>query len=261
MKILITGTNGTIGVPMVRFYRDRNMEVISWDRRKIPIDDYSAMESFLKDVNPDILLHLAFASNLTGKENEPWLVNYQWTSELAWLTRILGIKFVYTSTAMVFSPKNQGPFTLHSVPDAEEEYGFTKRKSEERVFYQNPASCIIRLGWQIGSTSGSNNMVDYLEKQMTENGKIKASIHWYPACSFLEDTIMVMDRITEHMDPGLYMIDSNEKWNFFEIVTALKLKHNDKWIIEAATDTAYDQRLIDKRVNAPSLKQRLNDLP
>lgn len=260
MKVVITGASGTVGSALTKFLQGENAEVIPWDRSKASINDYFEMEGLLKTVRPEVAFHLAVASQSTGIPNESWQVNYEWPSELAWICRLENIKFFYISTAMVFSDNAEGPFTLSSQPDAAEGYGREKRLAEERMGYQNPNAYVVRLGWQIGDSPGSNNMIDYFENQMKEKGRVYASRKWLPACSFLEDTAKALYEICEY-PAGLYMADSNEKWNFYEIASALNKLHGERWKIEPTDDFVYDQRLIDKRVSIPSLKQRLKWLP
>lgn len=214
------------------------------------------MENFLRSERPAVLFHLAIASQSTGKPNESWFVHYEWTSELAWITGRLGVHFVFTSTVMVFSDNAKGPFTLESVPDAPEGYGYEKRMAEQRVFYQNPKAHVARIGWQIGEAPGSNNMIDYFEKQTAQNGQIKAGRKWLPACSFVSDTAAALAQLPEKA-PGLYMIDANTKWNFYEIAGALNEKHGGHWKIVPTDDFVYDQRMIDPRVPIPSLQTNL----
>jgi dTDP-4-dehydrorhamnose reductase len=259
MKIVITGASGTIGTALHNYLNSQDHQIIAWDRQQIPIDNFLAMEDYLRHTEPDVLYHLAIASQSSGLENESWLVNYEWSGELAWISRILDIKFIFTSTVMVFSDNAKGPFTIHSVPDAGSGHGFEKRKAEELVFAHNPDALVIRLGWQIGENSGSNNMIDYLEKQMTVHGKIKASRKWFPACSFIADTVRVLSTLVDS-EPGIYMIDSNRQWNFYEICCSLNKEYGNKWRIEETDDFIFDQRLIDTRLEVPTLKKRLKDL-
>ena len=166
-KFLVTGVNGTVGTALCRLL---GTQAVGWDRQRVPIDQYAPMETFVRETAPDVVFHLAIASRSTGKPNESWLVNYEWPSELAWITHTLGIRFVFTSSVMVFTDRAPGPFTIESVPDAVEGYGHEKRCAEQRVASQNPDAVIARLGWQIGEAPGSNNMIDYFER----NGEIKA---------------------------------------------------------------------------------------
>jgi dTDP-4-dehydrorhamnose reductase len=256
MKALITGLHGTVGSALAAHLTGQGHQVVGWDRNSVPIDDYHKMESFARAQRPDVLFHLAIASNSTGKPNESWLVNHDWPGELAWITRTLRIHFVFTSSVMVFSDNAKGSFTIESVPDAPQGYGYEKRMAEQRVFQQNPDAVVVRLGWQIGEKTGSNNMIDFFEKQVREHGRIAASRKWFPACSFLPDTAAALAWLAT-ASPGLYQIDSNKRWTFYEIVCALNELHGRRWKVVPNDDFVFDQRMVDPRVPVPSLQGRL----
>lgn len=256
MKALVTGARGTVGTALCAHLRAEDHEVVTWDRTRVAVDRYHDMEAFVRAESPDVLYHLAIASQPSGRENEGWLVNYEWPSELAWITRTLDITFVFTSTAMVFSNDAKGPFQRDSVPDAKEGYGYEKRRAEERVFAQNPAARVVRLGWQIGTAPGSNNMIDFFESHMRDHGHVNASTRWYPATSFLPDTAAALERVAQ-LPRGLYMLDSNRSWTFFEIAEALNELHGNRWEIRATDDFVYDQRLIDDAIAMPALDHHL----
>jgi len=256
MKAVITGANGTVGSALCRYLTAQGIEVVKWDRSAVPIDNYHAMQQFLRDEKPDTLFHLATPSQPTGRENETWFVNYEWTSELAWITRILNIRFVFTSSVMVFTDKAIGPFNICSTPDATVGYGYEKLMAERRVFYQNPKAVVARLGWQIGEPDGSNNMVDYLQREMKEHGVIRASTEWLPACAVLSDTAQILNELAQ-AKPGLYLVDANRRWSFYEIVTALNDLHDFGWKIQKSSHFKFDQRMIDERVKIPTLDTHL----
>jgi dTDP-4-dehydrorhamnose reductase len=260
MKAIVTGAHGTVGSMLARHFHTQGHEVVAWDRSVVPINRYEPMEDFVRREKVDVLFHLAIASRSTGVPNESWLVNYEWSSELAWITRQLEIRFIFTSSVMVFSDSAKGPFTADSKPDAAEGYGYEKRMAEQRVFHQNPDAIVARLGWQIGEAPGSNNMIDFFERQTSEHGRIQASRKWYPACSFVRDTAAALIWLVSEK-PGLYQINSNTQWNFHEIASALNVEHGGRWNIVANDDFVFDQRMIDPRVPIPSLQHTLPALP
>src|SRR5271170_524851 len=98
MKAIITGAHRAVGSVLAEYLRAQGHDVAAWDRRIIPIDRYQPMEDFVRRERPDVLFHLAIASQSTGMANESWLVNYEWTSELAWITRQLDVRFLFTSS-------------------------------------------------------------------------------------------------------------------------------------------------------------------
>lgn len=257
MKAIVTGANGTVGTAVCAALRDAGHTVTKWNRQQVPVDDPAAMRRFLTDEQPDALFHLAVASQSTGLENEGWIVNRAWPQQLAQLTAELGIRLLFTSSVMVFSDSAIGPFTPDSTPDAGEgSYGHEKLLAEQDILQANPNAVVARIGWQISDAAGSNNMLDSLTKQMAEQGEIRASTQWLPACSFLADTAVTLLTLIQN-GSGIYLVDSNRDWSFFEIVTALNKKHSNNWHVVPTSDFVYDQRMQDPRVEIPALNKRL----
>jgi len=256
VKVLVTGLRGTVGRALLAELRGQGHQVIGWDRAAVPIDRYDAMDRFVAETAPDVVVNLAIASQPTGRDRESWLVNHDWPSELAWICRQRQLRFVHTSTVMVFSPAAVGPFTIESVPDAEHGYGYEKRVAEARVFYQYPQATVVRLGWQIGDAAGSNNMIDYLERAAREHGHVAASSRFLPACSFLPDTAAALARALT-APPGLYQIDGNDRHTMWQIACALSEHHGRRWRIVETAEPYQDQRMIDPRLDTAQISGRL----
>jgi len=246
VKAIFTGLNGIVVPEVAKYFKTKGIEVIQYDRNVITVDNEFEIESFLKLHQPDLFLHFAMGTP-------------EWAGLLAKLTKKLKIKFIYISTVSVYSGKNKGPITMSSKPDAEDNYGKYKIKSEDIVLQNNEDAYILRIGWQIGIKPGSNNMIDYLYKEMEKTGVIKASSNWYPSCSFMEDTaIGIYDAIINH-NHGIFLINSNDSFSFFEIVTYLSKIHP---IIQASEqkDFIQDIRMIDDRIKIKKLSERFQSL-
>ena len=252
MKAVLTGSNGTLGSSLLNYLKFLNFEVVRWFREEVSIDSYKEMEFFLRETKPDVLFHLAALIHSKDSDGESWKVNCEWPSQLAELSKKLGIQFLFTSSVMVFTDSNYGPFIIDSKPDAKHGYGYEKLAAEKNIRKQNQEAVITRLGWQIGKSAGSNNMIDYFETQMKENGEIKASDLWFPACSFLTETVVsLLDAL--RLGAGIYLIDSNKKWSFYDICKALKIYRKCNWKIKKVSDFKYDQRMIYHRIQIASL--------
>lgn len=260
MNVVITGARGTVGTALTAYLKSIGHTPIAWDRERVPIDDYGAMQRFLRDVRAHVVIHLALASVPTGRPNENWLVGWHWPSELAWLTRQLVIPFVVTSTAMVFTNDAKGPFSPDHPPDATEGYGGDKARMEQRVLAQNPDAHVVRLGWQIADAPGSNNMIDFFDRNQREHGRIRASRMWYPATSLVADTAAALWRAAGWSRGGILHVDSNRGDTFFDIATALNKRHGNCWVIEPSEDFVYDQRMPDPRFPMPALRDHLPEL-
>ncbi|HSR04411.1 MAG TPA: sugar nucleotide-binding protein [Proteiniclasticum sp.] len=240
MKAIITGMNGTVAPALYKELLKHDMDVIIWDRNEVSIDSEESVYDFIKEVKPDLFFHIA-----TGP--------VKWLEYITKSTKKLGVKLLFTSSVSVFSEKGTGPYDTSSVPNAEEDYGLYKIEGENIVRTYNPNSVIVRLGWQIGSSTGSNNMFDFLAKAQEENGYIEASSKWYPSCSFLEVTAKTVVEAALTYEPGTYLANSNRKFSFYDIVNQLKEKHQTKWVVRETTSFVRDDRMFDDRVNIEQL--------
>ncbi|MCB9135906.1 MAG: sugar nucleotide-binding protein [Anaerolineales bacterium] len=256
-RVIITGASGGLGTALTHYLQAQNITVIPWDRRAVSLEEEKQMRVYLQKTAPDGVFHLATVSQPTGRENEGWVVNVEWTSTLARLTAEMGIRFVFTSSVMVFTDDAKGPFTLDTTPDAREGYGYEKWMGEERALAY-PNTVVARIGWQIGNSPGTNNMLGFFYDQ-AKNGPIEASKRWYPACSFTVDTAAALFRLSQGA-PGRYLLDSNEKWTFYEIASALNTVHGNQWQVVPNEAFVFDQRMIDPRAEMPSLSVRLPGL-
>jgi dTDP-4-dehydrorhamnose reductase len=260
-RALVTGASGTVGRALMAALEGRGVDVTPWDRQRVPIDDYHRMEGFVRDVDPDVIFHLATASHPTGPD-DGHRVAVHWTSELAWIARVLRVNMVFTSSALVHGHA-VGPFPRDRAPSAEAGYGREKCEAEARLFRQYPDAVVLRLGWQIGDGLGSNDMVRALHDQARAHGRVRASRRWFPACSFLSDTAEVLAQLGASDARGLYQVDANaaDRLSFFELVGRLDAALEAGWVIEADDGHVQDQRLLDERVQVPSLLDRLPGPP
>ncbi|MCR3905773.1 MAG: sugar nucleotide-binding protein [Tenericutes bacterium] len=241
MKVMITGLNGTVAPEVAKYFFSKGAEIIQYKRDEVTVENEMAIHSFLLEHKPDYFLHFAMGSP-------------EWAGLLAKLTKELNIQFAYISTVSVYSGKQTAPITIDHQPDAEDEYGAYKIVSEKKVLKNNPNSFILRIGWQIGTRPGSNNMIDFLYKQMEAHQVIKASTKWYPSCSFMEDTSAAIFDTINNLKPDTYLINSNDSFSFYEIANYLSTIHKNLKV-EKTDDFAQDVRMIDERVHIKKMSE------
>jgi len=244
MKALITGLNGTVAPFLARHLLHDGHQVVGWDRAAVSPDDPGAVSEFIRREQPDWLFHLAMGSPL-------------WAEQIARVCRELGIALLYTSTVSVYSGRQTGPFHLSARPEPDNDYGRYKFECEHRVQSACPDAQVVRLGWQIGSTPGSNNMIDYLHRQSLDHGRIEASARWYPACSFLQDTAESLYGVIRLHPPGLYQLDGNPGLSFFDLASGLNALHGGPWKIVRTETPAFDNRMLDPRLEVTPITRRL----
>ena len=234
-KVLLTGMNGTVAPAIAQELRRRRCEVVAWDRSAVSPEDREAVARFIRDVKPSALVHCAIGSP-------------QWAEDMARVCAEQGSKFLYVSSASVYGTQQQGPFTVGDTPEPSDDYGRYKLECEQRVRAVNDQAIVVRIGWQIALRGGGNNMVEHLAQNQAEHGHITASTEWFPACSFLDDTALALATTLETFPPGLYLLDGNPGWSFWQVACALNRRMGAGWEVRASEAFRWNNRMLDPSV-------------
>lgn len=245
--VLMTGLTGTLAPKVAHQFQLRGWNVLEWNHHQIPPDDLQQSEQFWQQHHIDAVCHMAMGS-------ETWA---------AWLgenSKQRNIPYLFVSTAMVFDATKNGPYGIFEERNTQDDYGKYKVRCEDAIWHANPDAMIARIGWQLHHQAEGNNMLAHLDRQHEENGVITASTAWYPATSHMDDTALAFLQLIERNEAGLYHLDSNlkDKWNFYELVCALKQHYNKPWQVLPSSDYHHDQRLTDERIALPPLSERFN---
>ena len=237
--------NGTVAPVLAEHLQRQGHSVVAWNRAEVPPDDNSAVADHVARLRLDALFHLANGSAT-------------WAETLARSCAALEARFVYTSSVSVFSMGQSGPFAVDHEPQPTDDYGRYKLECEQRIRAASANAVVARLGWQIGRSAGSNNMLDYLTRTHDAAGRIDASENWLPSCSFLVDTAAALSALLDDAHAGgIYHLEGNTGLTFFEIATRLKALHSAQWNVRAAAEPAWDQRLHDQRIGVAPITARL----
>lgn len=243
-RVLITGLSGTVA-PYLKIVLERNgYQVVGFDRNMFNLEDRLQQKAYVESNNICGIFHLAMGSEF-------------WASRLASIAVDLDIPFIFTSTESVFSDRYDGPYSTDQRPDSVTDYGTYKIRCEREIIASNPEACIARLGWQIGSCFEKNNMLNILNNLNRDNGKIEASCEWFPASSYIEDTVEELYKLFSSRSSGFFHIEGNKGLTFYDIVSALNKKYGCEWNIVKTTIPHRDGRLKDPRINCRSIAEFL----
>ena len=244
MKALVTGMNGTVAPVLARALRASGAEVAAWDRGADPPDSPEAVAATIQREAPDWVCHLA-----TGPE--------AWAGWIAEACTPSGARMLFTSSVSVFAPREAGPIPPEAAPNATDDYGQYKARAEALVRAAAPQAVIARLGWQIGAAPGSNTMTDWMHREGTAHGVVRASARWHPACSWLEDTADALVRLMASGARGTYHLDGCGDLTFYDLARGLRAHLGGDWRVERTNEPAMDLRMADPRVAVRPVADRL----
>ena len=175
LKILVTGVKGQLGFDCVRILKERGYcRVLGIDKDELDITDEEAVNRFILEYKPDVIMHNAAWTAVDKAEEMPDLVykvNALGPKYIATAANKVGAKMFYISTDYVFDGEGIIPFEVDSPKDGLSIYGKTKSQGEDFVISATNKYFIIRISWVFGING--NNYI----KTMLKLSKIKDELN------------------------------------------------------------------------------------
>jgi len=186
MKIMITGSKGQLGNELSsilesdkseigeisRAYKD--CEILAVDVDRLDITDFNAVDRFVKDNLPDIIINCAALTNVNACETEHVLamnVNAFGPANLATAAQKYGAKIVHVSTDYVFPGDGTTPYCEWDNCNPNTIYGKSKHLGEVYVAERCSRYFIVRTAWLYGYIG--NNFVKTMRRLAKEKGTLK----------------------------------------------------------------------------------------
>ncbi|CAB4423959.1 unnamed protein product [Rhizophagus irregularis] len=236
MKVIITGASGLLGRAVYKTFKETNSnyEVIGLaktrvknDLKQLDLTDKSAVESFIEEIKPDVIIHSAAERkpDVVEKNQElAYELNVNTTEHLAKLSLKYKFSLTYISTDYVFDGKNP-PYEVDDTPNPINLYGNTKYQGELAIQKINPDSIILRIPLLYGEAespaeSAANILIDSV-KDSSKKTEINNISKRYP--TNVEDVARVIKDLTvksvEQNVPikGIFHFTANEMFTKYEI--------------------------------------------
>jgi dTDP-4-dehydrorhamnose reductase len=174
MKVLVTGSNGQLGMDAVEIL-GKSCDVAAMRRADLDITDLKAVERAVRDLEPEIVLNCAAYTRVGDCEENKELafaVNVTGPKHLAICVQKYGGKLIHISTDYVFDGLR--PIPIPYVEDDEPApisyYGQTKLEGERFVREITDRFMIVRTAWLYG-TEGRNFPKTILRVTLTDPQK------------------------------------------------------------------------------------------
>lgn len=165
MKVLITGAKGMLGQDLCPTLEDLGCFLIETDIDNLDITDFDAVDKFIGETHPDLIIHLAAYTNVDKAEEEPEkaeLINGKGTENLAIAASKIDVPIIAISTDYVFDGEKQTPYVPSDIPNPQSVYGKTKLLGELSIQEHCTKYYIARTSWLYGHFG--KNFVDTMLK-------------------------------------------------------------------------------------------------
>lgn len=215
--ILITGGNGQVGFELQRQFAPLGT-VLAPTRQELDLTDASAVEAYLAQHLPALILNAAAYTAVDKAESEPaqaQRLNTELPAQLASYAAKQGITLVHYSSDYVYPGNGETPWQEDSHTGPLSVYGQTKLEGDEAVVNSGASYLIFRTSW-VYAARGNNFMKTMLrlgrerESLNIVNDQIGAPtparlIAQLTAMSFTTHGSPAHDsQITTHLQKGIY---------------------------------------------------------
>lgn len=197
MKVLVTGVKGQLGYDVVRELEKRQIEAVGVDVEEMDITDAAQVETVIRNVNPDAVIHCAAYTAVDAAEDNEELcrrVNAQGTENVAKVCQEMDLKMMYISTDYVFDGQGTRPWEPDDERDPLNVYGQTKYEGELAVEKYVEKFFIVRIAWVFG-VNGKNfiktmlNLGKTHDKLTVVNDQTGSPTYTYDLARLLVDMI------------------------------------------------------------------------
>ena len=159
MRILISGGTGQLGRDCQKVLAESH-PVTAVGSRELDITDWKAVDAFVQDVKPDVILNCAAFTRVDDcetRKDSAWKVNVEGPKHLAAVAGMRGLRLIHISTDYVFDGKKQVPeyYTEKDDTHPDSYYGLTKLEGEKAVRAETDHYTILRTAWLYGAEGGN----------------------------------------------------------------------------------------------------------
>lgn len=260
-KIVVTGANGLLGQSILRQLASKSFDVIATGRGEdrtgeglkdkyvyeaVDITDGPAIQKFILDQQPDIILHAAAMTQVDQCEldkQECYNVNVTATRFIIDAAKEINARFIFVSTDFVFDGSS-GPYSEEDEPAPVNYYGGTKLVAEKAVMESGLDWAIARTILVYGDSpaTGRTNIIGFIKKNLEANKPIKMVTDQVRTPTFVDDLAAGIILIIEKHGKGIYHLSGEDEMTPYEVA------------IEAAKHFGLNQELI-SRSTSEEIKQ------
>lgn len=257
MKILVTGVTGQLGYDVVRRGKEKGLNMVGIGSKELDITNKPDVEKYVKNLNPDAVIHCAAYTAVDKAEDEQelcWKVNVEGTKYLAIAAKTVNAKFIYISTDYVFNGSGEEPFEETGYPNPIGTYGKTKLEGELRVKEALEKYFIVRISWVFGVNG--NNFVKTMLKLAQSREELNVVGDQYGSPTYTFDLADILLEMVLGEKYGIYHASNEGYCNWVDFAKEIFVQSNIEMKVNAITTEEYPTKAR-RPLNSRMSKQKL----
>lgn len=222
MRILVTGVAGQLGYDICRELKERGYkDVVGIDKEQLDITDKLAVEKYIENLKPDVIMHNAAWTAVDLAEDCPdmcYNINVLGTKYIAQSAEKIGAKLVYISTDYVFDGSGEKFFEVDDTKSPLSVYGKTKFEGEHMAQLCTK-HFIVRISWVFG-INGKNFVKTMLKLAETKN-EVNVVCDQIGSPTYTHDLSKLLCDMIETDKFGIYHATNEGTCSWFEFAKAI----------------------------------------
>lgn len=192
----------------------------------LDVCDPTAVMELVAEMKPDVVLHLAAATDVDRCEQEPdwaYRTNAIGTQNVALACQTTDTVMVYISTAGVFWGNKAEPYTEFDVPNPANVYGQSKLGGEHIVTSLLNRFYVVRAGWMIGGGSRDKKFVGIIARMILEGkNPLRIVSDKIGTPTYAKDLLKGICRLLETGYYGLYHMANKGTCSRYDVALELR---------------------------------------
>ena len=264
MKAIVTGAKGQLGFDVVNELEKRGHKAVGIDIEELDITDNASVQSFIKKIAPDAVIHCAAWTAVDAAEDEENIpkvraVNSDGTRYIAKACKELDCKMMYISTDYVFDGQGNEPWKA----DCKDYkplnvYGKTKLEGEEAVSELLEKFFIVRIAWVFGKNG--NNFIKTMLKAGKTHDRLTVVNDQIGTPTYTFDLARLLVDMVETEKYGYYHATNEGGYiSWYDFACEIFKKAGYKTVVEPVTTKQYGiskaKRPFNSRLDKSKLKE------
>lgn len=222
-RILITGGSGMVGSYVNSVFSDS--DCILTDVDSLDIRDHSEVMNSVKKIKPDIILHLAAATDVDKCElDSDWAIkiNVTGTGNIVSACKKYGIALVFLSSGAVFDGLKLQPYVENDLTNPLNVYGKTKLSGEGIIKSGLENYLIIRAGWMIGGGKKDVKFVGKIVEKMFKSDSINVVNDKFGSLTYAKNLLFSIKNLLNGNKTGIYHMVNQGMVSRYDIALEIK---------------------------------------
>lgn len=175
-KMVVTGAGGMVGSYVAEVFAGTELTLtdVQGGLTFLDVTDPKAVREAIEGARPDVVLHLAAATDVDACEQDPdfgYRINAVGTQNVALACQSTGAVMVYVSSGAVFPGDKKEPYSEFDETGPVNLYGRSKLIGERMVANLLSRYYIVRSGWMIGGGAQDKKFVGKIVRKIRAGEK------------------------------------------------------------------------------------------